>query len=133
MKALVCGAAMILRSIRLIDDPFRIKALARKIVATKEWEEQRNQILYEIVKAKFLQNPEYTEALLATKKLEIYEATRDLHYGCGLPLSQAFQMDKKSPGKNVYFLLHKYSLDIAHGASVKHVMNVYNLNLPHKL
>ena len=101
MKALICGAVAILSCVRSIDDPFRLKALARKIVATKEWNEQSDQILYEIVKAKFLQNRKYAEALIATKDLDIYEGTRDLHYGCGLPLSQAFQIDKKSPGKNV--------------------------------
>ena len=99
MTALICGAAMILSCIRTIDDPFRIIALARKLAATKEWEEQLDQILYEIVKAKFLQNHKYAKALIATKKLDIYEATRDLHYRCGLPLSPAFQSNKKSPGK----------------------------------
>ena len=101
MKALICGALVILSSIRSVDDPFRIKSIARKIVATKEWDEQRDQILYEIVKAKFSQNLALADALVATEGLTLFEATRDSHYGCGLPLSLAHQIDKKTPGKNV--------------------------------
>ena len=101
MKAVICGAAAILSCIRSIDDPFRIKSLARKIVATKEWDEQRDQVLYEIVKAKFKQNLEYARALIETGDFTIFEATRDSHYGCGLPLSQAFQIDKDCLGSNV--------------------------------
>ena len=101
MKALICGAATILSCIRSIDDPFRIKSLSRKIVATKEWNEQRDEVLYEIVKAKFVQNLKYAKALIATGDLDIFEATRDSHFGCGFPLSQAFQIDRNCPGKNV--------------------------------
>ena len=101
MKALVCGALAILSCIRSINDPFKIKSLARRIVATKEWEEQRDQILYEIIKAKFQQNPNLTETLLSTQNLDIFEATRDSYYGCGLPLSQSAYIDKKCPGKNI--------------------------------
>ena len=101
MKALVCNAVAILSCIRSVNDPFRIKSLARRITATKEWEEQRDQILYEIVKAKFKQNPTYAKALLETGNSAIFEATRDSYYGCGIPLSQAFLIDKDSPGKNI--------------------------------
>ena len=97
--------------------------MARKIVATKEWDEQRDQILYEIVKAKFTQNREYAESLIATKKVDIFEATRDLHYGCGLPLSQAFQIDKNSPGKNVggEILMQVREELMQEGAEIEHV------------
>ena len=101
MKALVCGALAILSSVRTVDDPFCLKFLSHKIVATKEWEEQRDQILYEIIKAKFRQNQQLADALLATQDLTLFEATRDLYYGCGLPLSQAHLMSKKNPGKNI--------------------------------
>ena len=39
VKALMCGALAILSCIRSVHDPFRIKSLARTIVATKEWME----------------------------------------------------------------------------------------------
>ena len=101
MKALICGALAILSSVRSIEDPFRIKSLSRKIVATKEWEEQRDQILYEIIKAKFKQNQSLADALIATQDLILFEATRDSYFGCGLPLSQSHLINKKTPGKNI--------------------------------
>ena len=77
MKAMVCGALAILSCIRSVHDPFQIKFYSCKIKATKEWHEQRDQILYEIAKEKFRQNPTYRDALLATGDLPLYEATRD--------------------------------------------------------
>ena len=102
MKAMICGTLAFLSCIRSVHDPFRIKSFARKITATKEWEEQRDQILYEIAKEKFRQNPEYRDALLATGNFPLYEATRDSYYACGLPLSLAQDIDKDCPGKNIF-------------------------------
>lgn len=46
--------------------PSEAKAAGRKIDLRPDWEEVKSQVMYEIVQAKFTQNPDLKEKLLAT-------------------------------------------------------------------
>lgn len=50
----------------LAYNPSEAKAAGRKIDLRSDWEEVKSQIMYEIVQAKFNQNPDLKEKLLAT-------------------------------------------------------------------
>lgn len=59
-----------------------------KIQLRPDWEEVKDQIMYEVVKAKFEQNPELKEKLLATGDAELIEGTtwHDNYWGnCTCP------------------------------------------------
>lgn len=46
--------------------PNKAKALGRRVKLREDWEEVKDQIMYEVVKAKFEQNPTLLEKLLST-------------------------------------------------------------------
>lgn len=53
--------------------PSEAKKLGRKVQLREDWEEVKNQIMYEIVKAKFSQNQHLEDLLLDTKDAELIE------------------------------------------------------------
>ena len=54
-------------------DPAAAKKYGRKVQLRSDWESVKVDIMYEICKAKFTQNPELTEKLLATGDEELIE------------------------------------------------------------
>ena len=53
--------------------PNKAKAKGRKVNLREDWEEMKFHIMYEIVKNKFLQNPNLLEKLIATGDAELIE------------------------------------------------------------
>lgn len=68
-------------------DPSTAKKLGRSstvgLQMRKDWDEVRDSVMYEIVKQKFLQNPELREKLLATGEAELIEGNtwNDRYWG----------------------------------------------------
>lgn len=47
--------------------PGRAKRLGRKVMLRKDWEQVKDDIMYEVVRAKFLQHPALAQQLLDTR------------------------------------------------------------------
>lgn len=74
-----------------------------KIDLRPDWEEVKDQIMYEVVKAKFEQNSELREKLLATEDAELIEGTtwHDNYWGnCTCPRC-VNKMGRNQLGKNL--------------------------------
>lgn len=59
------------------------KARGRKVNLRPDWEEIKDEVMYEIVKEKFTQNPELRDKLLATGDAELIEGNwwNDFYWG----------------------------------------------------
>lgn len=59
------------------------KTLGKKVTIREDWDTVKDNIMYEIVKCKFTQNPDLTAKLLATKDFEIIEGNSwgDTYWG----------------------------------------------------
>lgn len=69
-------------------EPNEAKKLGRKVKLRPDWEEVKDDIMYQIVKAKFEQNPDLRRKLLATGNQELIEGNtwHDNHFGnCSCP------------------------------------------------
>ena len=84
------------------EEPFLIKSLTRLLPFSKVWNDSRDEYNYQLNLAKFAQNQELARKLVNTGDQSLFEATRDTHFGAGLPLSQAQTIGKDSPGDNVH-------------------------------
>lgn len=86
-KAMLFGDAEVAKRILASTSPKTHKALGRKVSGFNEglWNKERERIVYEGNHAKFTQNPELLEALLATAGTELVEASPlDRIWGVGL-------------------------------------------------
>lgn len=61
-------------------NPQKAKSIGRGVVLREDWEEVKDQIMYEIVKVKFQQNPDLKQKLLDTANAEIVEG--NYHHDC---------------------------------------------------
>lgn len=63
--------------------PNKAKAKGRNVILRSDWEQIKNKIMYEICYAKFTQNPELKEKLLATGDEELVEGNtwHDTYWG----------------------------------------------------
>lgn len=80
--------------IRLLDNPMKAAKMGRnrKLPLREDWEQVKDDIMYEAVYAKFSQNEELKNILLKTGTEYIVENTSDDYYwGCG----------KDGSGKNI--------------------------------
>lgn len=76
------------------------KRIADAIPATADWRNVRDQIMKEVVSAKFDQNPVIAAMLLATGDLPLNEATHNDHYGIGVTILAKEIKDKSYRGSN---------------------------------
>ena len=83
------------------SDPFQMKKLGKDIPTTPTWAKKKDQVLQEIMKEKFLQNDGLKDKLLATKGLNLYEATKDKRYGTGYTIKEKKEINSSSPGQNL--------------------------------
>ena len=104
-RATVCG--------HFNEKPFKEKKIALNIRNTPEWEDKCEQIMLEILLAKFQQNRFCKETLLKTGDRKLFEGTGDRRWGCGIPISRAKLITFKNPGRNVLgALLEKVREDL---------------------
>ncbi len=70
------------QKIRQADSPKEAKKLgsSRSLPLRKDWDDVRNEIMYNAVKAKFLQHPQIKKALLGTGNAYLAEHTKNDHY-----------------------------------------------------
>ena len=54
-------------------DPYNAKKMGRKLSLRPDWEQVKVQVMYEVVSAKFSQNPDLKEMLIATGDQELIE------------------------------------------------------------
>lgn len=85
-KATEKGDHHLARKIMLKDDPQYCKTAGKRVETTDEWRAIRLRELYKGIYAKFDQNGPLKQALLATAGQNLYEATTDLFFGCGITL-----------------------------------------------
>lgn len=64
-----------------LEDPFDIKKVGNSIIDSQDWLDNRDTIIEEIIREKFVQNPTIRERLQLTGDKEIYEATLGPHWG----------------------------------------------------
>lgn len=86
-KATLCNKGHLAQKIMLKSNPWYSKAVGKRVEATEEWNKQKMQILYRGVYAKFDQNNPLKQALLQTAGQNLYEATTDPYWGCGIDIA----------------------------------------------
>lgn len=72
--------------------PQEARSLGRLVSLRNDWEEIKDQVMYEVVKAKFQQNPKLLQQLLDTKDAQIVEGNyhRDSYWGVDLRTMQGY-------------------------------------------
>ena len=85
------------------DNPHEIRALGRNISGFQYWVWKRevSALIKQCNQKKFSENAEAKEALLATGRKTIAEASRDTFWGCGVHITDSTCLDKQTwVGKN---------------------------------
>ena len=87
------------------EDGYAAKRVIRNIKMNETWKDAKYKIMRKIVALKFDQNDSIRDKLLGTKGL-LFEATKDLEFGCGLTLGQAKDISSKDmKGENMLGIL----------------------------
>lgn len=100
-KALQCGDLKQARKIMNKSNPWYIKIAGSRVELNDAWKKNRLKTLYQGIFAKFEQNIPLRQALLNTVGLNLYEATTDLFYACGIDLDSPKWVTGDWPGQNV--------------------------------
>lgn len=82
-------------------DPRRIKEIGDGVKYDADWLPSRVSTLYTGAMAKFQQNPSLAIALISTGSSNLYEATTDRFFGCGIGLQSKKWANKSWTGENV--------------------------------
>ena len=89
--------------IRKEGDPYAAKRSTKKMKDNDKWLNSREEIMKDLVAAKFNQNEDLKRKLLATGNKKLFECTEDKFWGCNVPISKAKTLDpKQMQGKNVF-------------------------------
>ena len=91
----------LIESIIAAEDGFAAKRLIKHIKQNDTWDNVKYKVMRKIIALKFEQNESIRDKLLATQGF-LYEATKDMDFGCGLTLGQIKDINKKGiKGKNM--------------------------------
>lgn len=88
-----------------MSNPRRIKSLGDNIESNPAWLEQRMMVLYRGIKAKFEQNWPLQDELTSSNGKQLYEATTDRYFGCGISFESTRWARHDWPGENVAGLI----------------------------
>lgn len=99
-KALQCDDLKQARKIMNRSNPWYIKIAGSRVELKDVWKKNRLRVLYQGIFAKFEQNIPLRQALLNTVGLNLYEATTDLFYACGINLDSPKWITEDWPGQN---------------------------------
>lgn len=99
-KAIQCGFPNKARKIMYKSNPWYIKVVSNQVEINEDWKKNRLKILYKGIVAKFEQNIPLRQALLNSVGLNLYEATTDLFYACGIDLDSPKWITGDWPGQN---------------------------------
>lgn len=105
LKALHHHEFQMADSIMRLSNPRRIKSAGDGIESNAEWLDKRMMTLYQGVKAKFEQNWALQDGLIATSGKQLYEATTDLYFACGLSYESKKWAEHNWVGENVAGLI----------------------------
>ena len=100
-RATVCGYEREAQLIQQERNAFKVKNLTRDFKSTREWEDTAEQVMREILLAKFQRNRVCSNFLLSTGDRTLFEGTGDKRWGCGIPISKAQLISFKNPGRNL--------------------------------
>ena len=82
------------------EDGYAAKKIIRNIKAKDTWDNVKFKIMKKIISLKFDQNDSIRDKLLTTTGF-LYEATKDMEFGCGLTLGQLKEICQENiKGKN---------------------------------
>ena len=104
-RALTSGYEKEAIQIKAERNPYKAKSQGGLIRATQEWDRICEELMEEILVAKFTMIEYCREFLLETGERRLLEGTGDKKWGCGVPLSKYWLATLKYPGKNILGLL----------------------------
>lgn len=88
--------------------PYNIKTVGGSITASSEWQKPEEELMEELIREKFSQNPRHRSLLLESKYKNYYEMTADRKWATGLRLTQSMQsVDPKECGRKYPILDQK--------------------------
>ena len=95
------------------EDGYAAKRVIRHLKANDTWDAAKFKVMRKVVTLKFDQNDSIRDKLLSTTGY-LYEATKDVEFGCGLTLGQSKEIKQGSlKGKNMLgIILCEYRNDI---------------------
>lgn len=88
-----------------LSNPRRIKTLGDGIESNPAWMDQRMMTFYRGIKAKFDQNWPLQDGLISSQGKQLYEATTDTYFGCGISFESKRWTSRDWPGENVAGLI----------------------------
>ena len=100
-RATECGYHREAQLIKQERNAFKVKILTADFKTTREWEEKAEQVMREILIAKFKCNRACLSFLLATGERTLFEGTGDKKWGCGIPIAKAHLVSLRNPGRNL--------------------------------
>ena len=84
-----CNDNELAKEIKRTVDPYLARSLAKKVKKTKKWHESKLKVMEKIIRLKFDQN-DAIRAKLQNTTGNLYEATTDKVFGCGLKVHRQF-------------------------------------------
>ena len=91
----------LLETIIAAEDGYVAKRLIKHVKQNETWDNVKYKVMRKIITLKFEQNDSIRDRLLATKGF-LYEATKDIDFGCGFTLGQAKNINQQNiKGKNM--------------------------------
>lgn len=100
-KATECGYDRLARKVLLKDNPWYCKTMGGRATVNNNWKSMRLRTLYKGIFAKFDQNGPLKQVLMDTEGLNLYEATTDLYWGCGIDIDSDKWDSGEWHGENV--------------------------------
>lgn len=101
-KARMSGYKKLADAIRDIHNPYYVKKLSVGIDKADEWDAMSEEIMEEIMREKFTQNPHLMERLTESTYSDFYEMTTDKKWGTGMKIMGNKPIDPRLfKGKNV--------------------------------
>ena len=101
VRALTSGYEREADLIKLERNPYKAKKQGQLLRATDEWNATCEDVMKEILTAKFTTIDFCRDFLLQTGTKRLFEGTGDRRWGCGIPISRYWLITLKCPGKNI--------------------------------
>ena len=99
-RAICCKRFEEARLIEFERCAYEIKRIASNLKFSEDWEKIMVKVLEEILYIKFTANQYCKRVLLSTGDKQLFEATGDRTWACGLPLRKIGDLTLPTPGKN---------------------------------
>lgn len=101
-KAIICEREEAGNRLKELDDPKTIKSKGDKIPTCEDWERSKVAVMKNILRQKFIQNPELKAKLMGTYGTPLLECTNNKFWGTGWFLDDPqWKETNIYPGKNV--------------------------------